>query len=327
MVKSCNIPKRISWTWDRTPLQDLMVEWLYQRNHLSKPFISLVECLLYWVNWKRHCSEPTKCAMDRIISVDTLRKPFPTAHGVFSCEDWQVLVKVRFTKASDQGQYWYSHVKTCGIMINKSKNSHNYRIMEWVDRSWIWLAYNGTLVLPCLINIFGQPLGANHKASSMWDGVEERMRRRLALWKRQYLSKGGRTTLIKSTLASIPIYQFSLFRMPKLVAKRLEKLQRDFLWWGGSLERKIHLINWEVVCTQKEKGGLGIRKIDLLNKGLLGKWIWRFALEKEILWKKVIGVKCHEGFGWRTNEARGMFGVGVWKEILKETNWCWDNIG
>ena len=75
----------------------------------------------------------------------------------------------------------------------------------------------------------GLPLGANHKASSMWDGVEERMRRRLALWKRQYLSKGGRITLIKSTLASILIYQLSLFRMPKLIAKRLEKLQRDFL--------------------------------------------------------------------------------------------------
>ena len=154
------------------------------------------------------------------------------------------------------------------------------------------------------------------------------MRRRLALWKRQYMSKGGRITFIKSTLASIPIYQLSLFRMPKLVAKRLEKLQRDFIWGGGNLERKIHLINWEVVCTQKEKGGLGIRKIDLLNKALLGKWIWRFAFEKEILWKKVIGVKYGQaGFGWRTNEARGMYRVGVWKEILKEANWCWDNIG
>ena len=75
----------------------------------------------------------------------------------------------------------------------------------------------------------GLPLGAHHKVSSMWDGVEERMKRRLALWKRQYMSKGGRITLIKSTLASILIYQLSLFRMPKLIAKRLEKLQRDFL--------------------------------------------------------------------------------------------------
>ena len=89
----------------------------------------------------------------------------------------------------------------------------------------------------------GLPLGAKHKAMAMWDGVEARMRRRLALWKRQYLSKGGRITLIKSTLANLPVYQLSLFRMPKLVVKRLEKLQRDFLWGGGSMERKIHLIN------------------------------------------------------------------------------------
>ncbi|RVX07712.1 LINE-1 reverse transcriptase-like [Vitis vinifera] len=166
------------------------------------------------------------------------------------------------------------------------------------------------------VKYLGLPLGARHKALSTWDGVEERMRRRLALWKRQYLSKGGRITLIKSTLASIPIYQMSIFRMPKSVVKRLEKLQRDFLWRGGSTGRKIHLINWKVVCTQKEKGGLGIRRMGLLNKALLGKWIWRFAVEKDVLWKKVIGVKHGlEGCGWKSKEVRGPFGVGVWKEI------------
>ena len=87
-------------------------------------------------------------------------------------------------------------------------------------------------------------------------------------------------------MASMPLYQMSLFRMPQSVARRLEKLQRDFLWGGGNLERKVHLVNWEVVCTEKEKGGLGLRKLVLLNKALLGKWIWRFACEKENLWKQ-----------------------------------------
>ena len=81
------------------------------------------------------------------------------------------------------------------------------------------------------------------------------------------------------------------------------------------------------MCTDKEKGGIGIRKLALLNKALLGKWIWRFACEKENLWKKVISVKYgQKGLGWRTYEANGTFGVGVWKEILKEGNWCWENI-
>ncbi|RVW75000.1 LINE-1 reverse transcriptase-like [Vitis vinifera] len=173
----------------------------------------------------------------------------------------------------------------------------------------------------------GLPLGAPNKAVCVWDGVEERMRWKLALWKRQYISKGGRIALIKSTLASMPLYQMSLFRMPRVVARRLEKLQRDFLWGGGSTERKAHLVNWERVCVGKEKGGLGLRKLVLLNKALLGKWVWRFAHAKEEMWKRVLVAKYgQEEFGWRTKKVNGAFGVGVWKEIMKEADWCWDNM-
>ncbi|KAJ9703718.1 hypothetical protein PVL29_005138 [Vitis rotundifolia] len=173
----------------------------------------------------------------------------------------------------------------------------------------------------------GLPLGASNKALSVWDGVEEKVRRRLALWKRQYISKGGRITLIKSTMASMPLYQMSLFRLPNSMARRLEKLQRDFLWGGGSLERKAHVVKWELVCGDKKKGGLGLRKLTCLNRALLGKWIWRFACAKEDLWKKVLEVKYGQGdFGWRTRRTNGAVGVGLWKEILKESDWCWGNM-
>ena len=89
----------------------------------------------------------------------------------------------------------------------------------------------------------GLPLGAKHKAVRVWDGVEERFCRRLALWKRQHISKGARLTLIISVLSNMPTYLLSLFRLPKGVKLRLDKIQRDFLWGWGSLERKFHLIN------------------------------------------------------------------------------------
>ena len=70
----------------------------------------------------------------------------------------------------------------------------------------------------------GLPLGAKRKAASVWDGVEERFRKRLASWKRQYISKGGRLTLIRSTLSNMPTYVMSLFRLPRKVEIRLEKI-------------------------------------------------------------------------------------------------------
>ena len=70
----------------------------------------------------------------------------------------------------------------------------------------------------------GLPLGAPHRALGVWDSIEERFRKRLSSWKRQYISKGGRLILIRSTLSSLPIYFLSLFRMPKIVCARLEKI-------------------------------------------------------------------------------------------------------
>ena len=83
----------------------------------------------------------------------------------------------------------------------------------------------------------GLPLGMCCNSVSIWDGVEERLRRKLANWKSQHISKGGRLTLIKSTLSNLPMYIMSLFRLPKGVKARLEKIQRDFPWGGGTLER------------------------------------------------------------------------------------------
>ena len=44
----------------------------------------------------------------------------------------------------------------------------------------------------------GLPLGARHKSTMVWDAVEEKFRKRLTLWKRQYISKGGSLALIQA---------------------------------------------------------------------------------------------------------------------------------
>ena len=93
------------------------------------------------------------------------------------------------------------------------------------------------------LKYLGLPLGAKFKDLSIWNPILERMERRLVGWKRMYLSKGGKVTLIKSLLSSLPTYFFSLLPLPGKVAKRMKKLQRDFLWNGIGGEPKIHLDN------------------------------------------------------------------------------------
>jgi hypothetical protein len=123
-------------------------------------------------------------------------------------------------------------------------------------------------LVKCLL---GLPLGASFKLKAMWAGLEDLMSRRLVLWKRLYLSKGGRVTLIKSTLSNMPTYMLSLFPIPTDVVKRIEKIQRDFLWGGMNDEFKYHLVEWDKVCTPIDEGGLGIKNIRKFNQALLGK--------------------------------------------------------
>ena len=62
----------------------------------------------------------------------------------------------------------------------------------------------------------------------------------------------------------------SLFVMPRKVSERLE-IQRDFLWGGGSLENKPHLVRWEITCGEKFNWELEIKKISILKWASLGK--------------------------------------------------------
>ena len=133
-----------------------------------------------------------------------------------------------------------------------------------------------------------------------------------------YLSKEGRVTSVKSTLSNLPTYFLSLFPILAAVANQIEKLQRNFLWGGIGDEPKFHLVKWATVCSPIASGGLGIRKVILFNEDLLGKWLWRFGMERAALWRQVIEVKYgNEWGGWCTRPVNGPYGVRLWKYISR----------
>ncbi|KAL5578918.1 hypothetical protein UlMin_011360 [Ulmus minor] len=144
----------------------------------------------------------------------------------------------------------------------------------------------------------GLPLGGNPISAEFWNPVIEKVGKRLDGWKKAFLSKGGRLTLIQSVLSTIPIYLMFLFKMPKVVAVSLEKMMRQFLWDRDSRGKGRSLVRWKIVCKPKEYGGLGIGNLMPRNKALLGKWLWRFPLEQHSLWAAVIRSKYGLDRNW-----------------------------
>ena len=122
---------------------------------------------------------------------------------------------------------------------------------------------------------------------AVWNEVEERFRKRLLLWKKEHLSKGGRLTLLGFTFASLPIYVMLLFTIPRIVRLRLEKIQRVFLWGVEALENKLLLGKWSIVCKAKSKGGLGVRSLSLLNKPFFASCVG-FTLVKVVRYGKIL---------------------------------------
>ena len=113
-----------------------------------------------------------------------------------------------------------------GLRINFGKSK--LALVEVVHNLDVLVGLLGCKQSSLTLKYLGLSLDAKFELS-IWNPILEKMKRRLVVWKRLNLSKGGKVTLIKSSLSSLPTYFLSLLRIPRNVANRMEKLQRDFL--------------------------------------------------------------------------------------------------
>lgn len=115
---------------------------------------------------------------------------------------------------------------------------------------------------------------------NLWDKIKAKLSLKMTNWKPNWLSSTSRLVKIKSILSSMPIFWLGVFWLPLNTLLEMEHLMRDFLWKGNSEENKIHLVSWDLVYSDVNKGRLGIRSLRTMNTTLLRNLLWpQFPLE------------------------------------------------
>ena len=141
----------------------------------------------------------------------------------------------------------------------------------------------------------GIPMSHRKLSNKDWNRVEERFEKKLNSWKGKHLSYGGRLILINSVLSSLSMFMFSFFEVPRGILKKLDYYRSRFFWQGDGHRTKYRLAKWNMLCRPKEQGGLGIQDLDVQNKCLLSKWLFKLINEdgvwQRLLRNKYLGTK------------------------------------
>nr|GFC45887.1 RNA-directed DNA polymerase, eukaryota, reverse transcriptase zinc-binding domain protein [Tanacetum cinerariifolium] len=121
-----------------------------------------------------------------------------------------------------------------------------------------------------------------------WASTVDKLRSHLSKWEVKTLSIGGRLILLKPVLDASPLYNMSIFKVPKGIMNSMEAIRSKFFNGMEPSTNKITWAAWNKVLASKENGGLGVSSYHALNRALLLKWVWRFISQDGSLWFRVI---------------------------------------
>lgn len=72
------------------------------------------------------------------------------------------------------------------------------------------------------------------------------------------------------------------------ICNGVEEACRSFNWNSNSNRRKVSLVKWDNLCQPKDRDGLGIKYMKIMNKALLMKIGWGLITNLESFWAQVL---------------------------------------
>jgi len=100
----------------------------------------------------------------------------------------------------------------------------------------------------------GMPVSSSKISKAEMSYVSDKIEKKLGTWQCEYLSSGGRSSLIDSCLSSVPLYTMGVYQLYEGNFQKIDAIRARFYWQGTSKKRKYHMIKWEALSRPKEFG-------------------------------------------------------------------------
>jgi hypothetical protein len=91
-----------------------------------------------------------------------------------------------------------------------------------------------------------------------------------------------RLVLINPILTRMVLFMLLFFQMPRGVLEKIEYFRSRFFWQSDEHKKKYRLAKWDILCQPKDYGGMGIMNIDVQNRCMLSKWLYKLINENGI---------------------------------------------
>lgn len=107
----------------------------------------------------------------------------------------------------------------------------------------------------------GCPIFHGRNKICCYDSIVKKIGNRIQSWNGKLISYGGRVVLINHVFQGMHINLLSTLNLPKGVIRKIHSFFfKSF--WNDTVEKKSrHWVNWDTLCLQKKKRGVGFRTI------------------------------------------------------------------
>jgi len=248
-----------------------------------------------------------KRSMTHVLFVDDV-----LLFGVASEEEWKNYFEIVTTYSSASGMK-ISTTKSILIHSERDLGSEITEIFSIatapLDNGFKYLGFN---------------LKPNAYRIGDWVWMWKKIENRISHWINRYLSLGGRLTLAKAVLESIPVYWLTLYKVPVSILTGIRKRIFSFIWKGGHKNKKMHLASWEILSKPKKKGGWGLKNLSIFSQALRMKSLWR-SLNANTFWSQVIRDKylgqCSVMEWFRKEQRASSHSSIIWRGFVEVSNW------